>query len=97
MRKLTCYACDGDFEEGVWIDGGEWTFYCPDCYQKNEKQFPSWEHAEKRYLTRSNNADERWGECFWCNTISHDTMIEYDDNGEPICPECKRAGAMLKV
>jgi hypothetical protein len=97
LRKLTCYECDGDFTEGVWIDGREWTFYCPECYRKNEEQFPSWKYAEKRYLTKGNNTDEQWGECFWCSTISHDTMIEYDDNGEEICPECKRAGAMIKV
>lgn len=97
MGKLTCYACDGEFREGVWVDGGEWTFYCPECYRKNEEQFPCWKYAEKRYLTKDNNNDNYWGECFWCNTISHEAMIEYDDNGEQICPVCKRAGAMLKV
>jgi len=53
--------------------------------------------AEKRYLTKDNNTNDHWGRCFWCNTISHEAMIEYDDNGEPICPECKRAGAMVKL
>jgi hypothetical protein len=55
LKKLTCFACDGDFEEGVWIDGGEWTFYCLECYRENEEQFPSWKQAEKRYLTKDNN------------------------------------------
>jgi hypothetical protein len=55
LKKLTCFACDGDFEEGVWIDGGEWTFYCSECYRENEEQFPSWKQAEKRYLTKDNN------------------------------------------
>ena len=41
--------------------------------------------------------DNGGGRCFWCNTISHEAMIEYDDNGEPICPKCKRAGAMVKL
>jgi len=57
LRKLTCYACNGDFEEGVWIDAGEWTFYCLECFQEAEEQFPSWKHAEKRYLTEDNNDD----------------------------------------
>ena len=52
MRKLTCYACDGDFAEGVWIDAGEWIFYCLNCFHEAEKHFPSWEHAEKRYLMK---------------------------------------------
>ena len=52
---------------------------------------------EERRKKKNNNSDEQWGRCFWCNTISHDAMIEYDDNGEQVCPECKRAGAMLKV
>ncbi len=97
MKKLTCYACGGDFAEGVWIDAGEWTFYCKECYQKYEEEFPSWKRAAKRYLTKDNNSAEQGGECFWCNAVSHDNAIEYDDNGEQICPECKRAGAMLKV
>jgi hypothetical protein len=95
--KVTCYACDRDSEEGVWIDTGEWTFYCFECCMKNEEQFPNWEHAEKRYLTKDNNTRDNWAECIWCNTISHDSIIEYDDNGEPICPECRRAGAMAKI
>ena len=41
--------------------------------------------------------NDHWAECIWCNTISHDSMIDYDDNGEQICPECKRAGVMKKV
>ena len=49
------------------------------------------------YLTKDNNTDDHWGKCFWCNAVSHDNMIEYDDNGEPICPECRRAGAMVKL
>ena len=57
MGKLTCYACYGDFEEGVWIDGGEWTFYCLECYREGEEQFPSWKQAEKRYVTKDNNDD----------------------------------------
>jgi hypothetical protein len=54
---------------------------------------PGWidEHGWGLYRT------DHWGRCFWCNTISHEAMIEYDDNGEPICPECKRAGAMVKL
>lgn len=95
--KVTCYACDRDSEEGVWIEGGTWTFYCLECFHEAEEQFPSWKYAEKRYLTGNNNTDEQWGKCFWCNTISHDNLIEYDVNGEQICPECKRAGAMIKV
>ena len=97
MRKLTCYACDGDFAEGVWIDTGEWIFYCLKCFHEAEKHFPSWEHAEKRYLMKDNNTRDNWGECIWCNTISHNNLIDYDDNGEPICPECRRAGAMVKI
>lgn len=50
----TCYACDRDVEKGVWIDGGDWTFYCLDCYQKYEKEFPSWEGARKRYWPNEN-------------------------------------------
>jgi hypothetical protein len=92
--KVTCCACEGDFEEGVWIDKGTWTFYCPECYRKNQGRFPN---AEKRYLTKDNNTIDCWGECFWCNAISHDNLIDYDDNAEPICPECRRTGAMLKL
>ena len=95
--KVTCYACDRDSEEGVWIDGGTWTFYCLECYRKNEEQFPNWEHAEKRHLTKDNNTRNNWGECIWCNTISHASLIEYDDSGEEICPECKRMGAIVKL
>ena len=95
--KVTCCACEEDFEEGVWIDEGVWTFYCFECYMKNEEQFPNWEHAEKRYLMEHNNTRDDWGQCVWCNTTSHDNFIDYDDNGEPICPKCKRAGAMVKI
>jgi hypothetical protein len=95
--KLTCFACGEDVTEGVWIDGGTWTFYCLECFHEAEEQFPSWEHAEKRYLTKDNNTRDNWKECIWCNTISHDSLIEYDDNGKEVCPECKRAGAMEKV
>jgi len=95
--KVTCCACEGDFEEGVWIDRGAWAFQCPECYRKNEEKFPNWEHAEKRYLMEDNNTYDRWSKCIWCNTISHDGIIEYDDNGEPVCPECRRAGAMAKL
>ena len=52
---------------------------------------------EERRKRKDNNSDEQWGRCFWCNTISHDNNIKYDDNGEQVCPECKRAGAMIKV
>lgn len=95
--RLTCYACDRDSEEGVWIDAGEWIFYCQECYEEGKEQFPSWEHAKKRYLTEDNNTPERWKECIWCNTISHDSMIDCDDNGKEVCPECKKAGTMEKV
>jgi hypothetical protein len=56
-----------------------------------------WGDGEKWYLTKDNNTGDNWAECIWCNTISHDSIIEYNDNGEPICPECKRAGAMKKL
>ena len=95
--KGTCYAFEGDFGGGVWIDEGVLTFYCPECYEKNNEKFPSWKYAEKRYLTEDNNADDHWGRCFWCDAISHEAMIECDDNGEQICPECNRAGAMVKL
>lgn len=97
MRKLTCYACDRDAAEGVWINIGGWTFYCRECYRKGEERFPSWKYAERRYLTKDNNTLDDWSECIWCSTISHDSLIEYDDNGEPVCPECERAGTMKKV
>jgi hypothetical protein len=94
--KVTCCACEENFGEGVWIDRGAWAFYCPECYRKNEEQFPNWEHAEKRYLTEDNNAGN-WKECIWCNSISHANLIDRYDNGRPVCPECKKAGIMLKV
>ena len=97
MKKLTCYACDRDSAEGVWINVGGWTFYCRECYRKGEERFPSWKYAKKRYLTKDNNTVADWAECIWCNTISHDSIIEYNDKGEEICPECKRAGAMKKL
>jgi hypothetical protein len=97
VKKLTCYACDGDFAEGVWINVGGWMFYCKGCHQKAEERFPSWKYAKKKHLTKDNNTRDNWAECVWCNTISHDSMIEYDDNGEPICPECGRAGTMGKL
>ncbi len=95
--KVTCCACEEDFEEGVWIDTGVWTFYCFECYMKNEEQFPNWEHAEKRYLMEHNNTRDDWGQCVWCNTISHNKLIDYDDNGEPVCPECKRTGPLVEI
>ena len=99
MKKLkaTCYACDRDSAEGVWINVGGWTFYCRECHQKAEERFPSWKYAKKRYLAKDNNTRDYWAECIWCDTISHDIFIDYDDNGEPICPKCKRAGAMKKL
>jgi hypothetical protein len=97
VKKLTCYACDGDFAEGVWINVGGWMFYCKECHRKAEERFPSWKYAKKRYLTKDNNTVDDWGECIWCSTTSHDSIIEYDDNGEQICPECKRAGGMKKL
>jgi len=57
VRKLTCYACDGDFAEGVWIDAGRWIFYCLECFREAEEQFPSWKQAEKRYVTKDSNDD----------------------------------------
>ena len=59
MRKINCYACDRDSEEGVWIDGGDWTFYCSECFAKYEKEFPCWEHAKKRYVTKDSDTDEQ--------------------------------------
>lgn len=59
MRRLTCYACDRDSEEGVWINAGEWTFYCPQCFDKYEQEFPSWRRAEKRYVTKDSNTNEQ--------------------------------------
>jgi len=49
--KVTCYACERDSAEGVWINVGGWMFYCRECHRKAEERFPSWKYAKKRYLT----------------------------------------------
>ena len=90
-----------------------WEYYLPDGYtpQRLYDELIVYEHGWKIIADnagiypermraagqRAFGLDDNWGKCFWCNSISHEAMIEYDDNGEPICPECKRAGAMVKL
>ena len=37
MTRFTCYACDGDFNKGFWVDTGEpeKVFYCVSCGIQN--------------------------------------------------------------
>ena len=87
--KSDVSACE-DFEEGSGLTRSL-DFLLLRMLHENEEQFPEWEHAEKGLMEHNNTRDD-WGQCVWCNTISHHKLIDYDDNGEPVCPECKRRG-----
>jgi len=36
MTRIRCYACDGDFSEGYWLEiqGEDPTFYCRECAEE---------------------------------------------------------------